>query len=85
MQEQPSFEGGTDNTSTKLDIETTNMLQMELIDLSGQDPEVWISEYSAAFRDVIDEDETYYARLCHVDHEKCIRVLKEKLDARILH
>jgi hypothetical protein len=85
MEEQPAFESGAERPNGALDIETTNMLQMELMELSGQDPESWIRQHSAAFRDVINEDQSYFARLYQTDHEACLHALKEKLDARVLH
>lgn len=85
MQGQSAFEGGVQRPEGKLDIEATNMLQMELMELSGQDAEAWIEKYSAAFRAVIDEEPSYFAQLYHVDHEACLQKLKEKLDARVLH
>ena len=85
MQKQSAFEGKVERARATLDIEATNLLQMELIELSGQDPETWILQYSVAFRDAITEESDYFAQLYHTDHEACLEILKEKIDTHVLH
>lgn len=67
-----------------LDIETTNAIQMRLMEMSEDNPETWVDAHAATFRELV-STHPEWVRAYENDPEACVAIIKKALEERILH
>lgn len=65
-------------------LEETNAIQIELMEAAGGNPIEWIQMYTAAFRELIEEEPELHDLYIR-DHSACIAYIQENLKKRVLH
>lgn len=84
MEHAPEPRGAEGSENHRFTLEETNAMQMELMEQSHLDPEMWIEVYSAAFRELIENDPALHERYI-ADSKGVLAEIRATLEKRTLH